>query len=103
MKWIADEAIQNYRQVNDYFPGRDVFFRGDAYAGLMGAGGEVEDGVGNDASRSTPAGDGVKGGVGDEVECGSFLSAVLWVDFPILIRREVSQMGTMAGVPGVIL
>ena len=94
MKWIADEAIKNYRQVSGYIPGRGVFFRDNAYARLMRADGGFGDGIGDDANGSIPADDGIRGGVGDEV---------LRVIFLIFIQHEVSQMGTVAGVPGVIL
>ena len=52
---------------------------------------------------SIPADDGIRGGVGDEVERGSFLSTMLRVIFLIFIQHGVSQMGTLVGVPGVIL
>ena len=49
MKWIVDEVIQNYRQVNGYIPGRGMFFHDDAYASLIGADGGTEDGISDGA------------------------------------------------------
>ena len=54
MKWIADEAIKNYRQVSGYIPGRGVIFHDDAYARLMRADGGFGDGIGDGADGVDP-------------------------------------------------
>ena len=54
MKWIADEAIKNYRQVSGYIPGRGVFFHDDAYASLTRADDGFEDGISDGAAGVGP-------------------------------------------------
>ena len=52
---------------------------------------------------SIPADDGSRGGAGDEVERGNFLSIMLRGNFPFFTQHEVFQRGTSMGVPGAIL
>ena len=100
MKWIADEAIKNYRQVSGYIPGRGVFFRDNAYARLMRADGGFGDGIGDDANGSIPADDGIRGGVGDEVERRSFLSTMLRVIFSFSYSMRCLRWGRWRGYLG---
>ena len=56
---------------------------------------------------SIPADDESRGEVGDEIERGNFLSIMLrgffFFCFFIFTQHEVFQMGTLVGVPGVVL
>ena len=74
MKWIVDEVIQNYRQVNGYIPGRDMFFRGGVGEGwfqlMMNSKAELVVMLMGSVLADGEFGDGAD----DELECGKFFS-----------------------------
>ena len=100
MKWIADGAIQNYRQVNGYIPSRGVFFHDSAVQGRFQLVVDLETGLAMVLTGSVLIDDECRGGVGDEFECGNFLLIMMREIFK---QHGVFQRGTSMGVPGAIL
>ena len=63
----------------------------------------LETGLAMVLTGSIPVDDECRGEVGDEVECGNFLSIMLRGNFSFFTQHEVFQRGTSMGVPGAIL